>query len=252
VNLEFFSLDVDAQGVAIATYRRPPVNAIGKQTYAELRQLLLHIQQDHEIRAVVLAAPAEARAWCAGADLKEVAVAGSDGRQARYDLINQTLPLLYGLDRPVIGAINVHCLGMGMVWASLCDMRVASEEAMFSLPEIERGMAVPLAAFLNRLNMPSAITREMLFTGRKFTAAEMARCGFLNRIVARDRVLAHAQEIATLVARHRPAAIRATKLIANEAEVGDWLAAYKKGQAHSTRLAGEPAAAEHINAFFRK
>src|SRR5690606_4830674 len=102
------------------------------------------------------------------------------------------------------------------------------------MPEVAHGMAAPIGSFLTRLNMPIAIVREMLFTGRKFTTAELAPFGFFNCITDRHSVLEKATALAEMIASHRPEAVRATKAIANNSEELDWLSAYKLGQTYST------------------
>jgi enoyl-CoA hydratase/carnithine racemase len=169
--------------------------------------------------------------------LKEVGPADSAGRQARYNRINRALPALRNLDRPVIGAINGHAIGMGMVWSSLCDIRVAADDAVFSIPEVAHGMAAPIGGFLMRLNMPAGLIREMLFTGRRFSAKELHAVRYFNYVTPRADVLAKAIEIAEQIAPFRSSAVRATKIVANEAEALSWQDGYEFGQTYSMRLA---------------
>ena len=76
-------------------------------------------------------------------------------RMARYAMINECLPRFYNLNRPVIGALNSHAVGVGLVLAAFCDMRVASRDAFFACPEIDRGVLAGGGSFFTRHNMPS-------------------------------------------------------------------------------------------------
>jgi len=243
-----YSLDV-VEGVARVTFSRPPVNAMARETYVELGELCAAIGEHDGIRVVVLQAAADSKAWCAGADLKQLAAASNEDRASRYEVINPSLARLYNLNKPVIGALNGGCIGMGMVIASLCDIRVAAEDAFFSLPEVERGMAAPVGVFLTRTGLPSTFVRELLFTGSRFAALDMAWTGFFSHVVPRSQVVDKAMSIATTIARHRPAAIAASKAIANQSEFIDWPEKYVMGQQFSVSLAKSPDAHREIHEF---
>ncbi len=105
---------------------------------------------------VVLTVAAGARAWCGGADVRDFLPLDHASRMARYAMINECLPRFYNLNRPVIGALNSHAVGVGLVLAAFCDMRVASRDAFFACPEIDRGVLAGGGSFFTRLNMPRA------------------------------------------------------------------------------------------------
>ncbi|MBV8526265.1 MAG: enoyl-CoA hydratase/isomerase family protein [Acetobacteraceae bacterium] len=252
MDFKYYKVEIDRTGVATVTFDRPPVNAMGVDTYLELGALSDALGADAAARVIVLRAPEANKAWCAGADLKELAASSGEDRGARYQTINEALARFYAIKKPVIGALNGACLGMGMVLAALCDFRVAAEEAVFALPEVERGMAAPIGVFLSRLNMPGGFMRELLYTSGKYTAKEMAWTGFFNHILPRDRVAAKASELALKIATHRPAAIVATKAIVARLEVLDWAAEYKAGQQFSIELHKAPDASQEINSFLSR
>lgn len=244
----FFALDIRT-GVAVATFDRPPVNALSAAAYEELERVIDRIETSDEVRAVVLASPPDARAWIAGADLNDFKSLDYDTRLARYQLVNRCMGRLAGLSRPIIAAINAHAIGAGMTVASLCDIRVASSEAEFAMPEIDRGTTSAGGIHFNRLHLPSGITREMLFTGRRFSAAELTHWGYIDHVVERAAVVPKALEIASLIASKDPEAVRVTKLCCNAVEQLPWADALALTQEHSARLTAGKAAKEGISAF---
>ena len=108
-----FTLESRADGVAVATFSRPPVNAFSIAEYRALGDLIAHVEGDAAIRVLVLAAPDDARAWCGGADLRDFEGITKAARAERYAFINSVLPRFHALDRPTIAAINKAAIGLG-------------------------------------------------------------------------------------------------------------------------------------------
>jgi enoyl-CoA hydratase/carnithine racemase len=248
--IPFFSVDVDEEGVATVLFDRPPVNSVSLEVYEALAELRERIEADDRIRVVILAAPGDARAWCGGADLNEFVGMNPVKRKERYARINELLPNLSGLERPTIAAVNSHAVGIGIVLAALCDIRVGAESATFACREIDYGLVPGQGGLFAALGMPRAIARELLFTGRRFSADEMAAAGFLNAVVAREEVSAKAREIAGLMAAKSRPALEATKRTQIAIEgMADWRQAYLKAQEESAELTRNSDAAEGVNAF---
>jgi enoyl-CoA hydratase/carnithine racemase len=250
--MKFFSLDTDSDGITVITFDRPPVNAISFEVYPEIREVAEKIQSTDETRVAILTAPTHARAWCGGADVNDFLPLDYDSRMARYELINECLPPFYNLDRPVIAAVNMHAVGVGLVLASFCDIRVASEEAFFAAPEIDRGVLAAGGGFFLRLNMPQGFVRELILTGRRFTASEMYERGFFNYVVPRAQVMDKAMELARIIAVKSLPALKANKLTTNATESLPWQEAYKLTNAESARLTITEDAKEGIRAFLQK
>jgi len=244
-----FQLDVGDAGVAVVTFSRPPVNAVSISVYEDLGKLVDLIEQEPRIRVVVLTAPVQARAWCGGADLNDFL--GMDGarRRERYDFINAQVPRFFRLDRPVIAAINAPAIGIGMILAGLCDMRIAAEDARFACPEIDFGLVGGGAGLFGMLKMPEAKIREMLFTGRRFTARELEPSGFFNYVVAREQVMATAMELAHSIAKKSLPAIRARKRASVALEGLTWMEAYLSAQGLSAELVANADSGEGVSAF---
>ena len=244
-----FELTVGDDGVALVVFSRPPVNAVSLSVYEDIGVLVDTIEASANVRVVVLSAPPTARAWCGGADLKDFVGMDTARRKERYAFINDRVPGFFRMERPVIAAINGHAIGIGMILAALCDMRVASSEALFACPEIDYGLVAGGAGLLALLKMPEAKVREMLFTGRKFTAQELEPTGFFNYVVPRQEVLPKALELASLIARKSLPAVRARKLASVALEGRTWMEAYLDAQALSADLVAGEDSGEGVRAF---
>ena len=236
-------------GVALVVFSRPPVNSVSISVYEDIGRLVDVIEADPQVRAVVLTAPDTARAWCGGADLNDFVGMDTDKRKERYRFINTQVPRFYTLDRPVIAAINGAAIGIGMVWAGLCDLRIAAENARFAVPEIDYGLVGGGAGLFSMLKMPEGKVREMLFTGLKYTARELEYTGFFNYVLPRGEVVAKAMELARLIATKSLPAIRARKVASIGLEGKTWMEAYLDAQQLSAELVATKDSAEGVNAF---
>ena len=247
-----FAVSVAPNGVATATFDRPPVNAVSLRVYQDLGRLVDRIEGDADIRVVVLRASAGARAWCGGADLNDFVGIDVAARKARYDFINAQLPRFYRMDRPVVAAIEGAAIGIGMILAALCDLRVAAEDATFACPEIDYGLVAGGAAIFKMVGMPEAMIREMLFTGGRYTAAELAPTGFFNRVVPRADVVSVALGLAERIATKSLPAIRARKIASAQLDGVGWEQAYLDAQALTAQLTAGRDGAEGVAAFLDK
>ena len=244
-----FALDIGADGVTLVTFARPPVNAVSLSVYRDIGKLVDRIEGDDAVRAVVLTAPDDARAWCGGADLNDFVGIDPEGRKQRYAFINAQLPRFYRMDRPVIAAINGAAIGIGMILSALCDMRVAAEDAKFACPEIDYGLVAGGAPIFAMVGMPEAKIREMLFTGARFTARELEPTGFFNYVLPRRQVLPKAMELARQIAAKSLPAIRARKVASANLEGRSWMEAYLDAQLLSGMLTAGEDGAEGVKAF---
>jgi enoyl-CoA hydratase/carnithine racemase len=244
-----FEIDVGDDGVGLVTFSRPPVNAVSLSVYQDIGRLVEAVEANQSIRVVVLTAPDDARAWCGGADLNDFVGMDKAGRRERYRFINEQMPRFYRLDRPIVASINGAAIGIGMILAGLCDMRVAAEDARFACPEIDYGLVGGGSGLFGMLKMPEAKVRELLFTGRKFTALELQPTGFFNYVVPRAQVLAKSLEIARLIARKSLPSIKARKLASAALEGRTWMEAYLDAQVLSAELIARADSKEGVLAF---
>lgn len=244
-----FEVTRTGDGVALVVFSRPPVNAVSLSVYEEIGRLVDALEADAQVRAVVLTAPDSARAWCGGADLNDFVGMDTEKRKERYRFINDQVPRFYTLSRPVIAAINGAAIGIGMVWAGLCDMRIAAEDARFAVPEIDYGLVGGGAGLFAMLKMPEAKVREMLYTGSKYTARELESTGFFNYVLPRVEVVSKAMQLARLIAAKSLPAIRARKIASVGLEGKSWMESYLDAQQLSAALVATKDSAEGVQAF---
>lgn len=251
--LEFLSVETNADGVAVVTFDRPPVNAFSKAVYEDFIGLCDLVEADSGIRCVVLTSPRDARAFGGGADLNEFLDLDYDSRLERYTIVNACFDRMHKLSRPTIAAMNNHAVGVGFVIGTLCDIRLASETAFFSMPEIDRGVLANGGGAFKRLHVPQGWIREMIYTGKRYMAGELRHAGIFNHILPREEVLPKAMEIATMIARKSLPALIANKAAINEGELeADFLKTYKKTQTASATLTAGNDSKEGIRAFLEK
>ena len=201
-----------AGAVAHLTLNRPRrLNAFSVAMRDDLFVLLEAVRDDPDVRAVVLSGAGE-RAFCAGADLSEFGTAPSQvvARAVRWE--RDVWGLFLAIDKPIVAALHGYVIGSGVEMACLCDLRVASDDATFAMPEVALGMA-PAAG--GSQTLPRVVGRgpalEMLLTGRRLTADEAHRAGLVNRVVPRDDLSREAMALAESLAALDPAAVSAAK-----------------------------------------
>jgi enoyl-CoA hydratase/carnithine racemase len=150
------------------------------------------------------------KAFSAGHDLKEKLTIEQD----RTD--PGTAGVYHGLHRirkPVLAAINGHCLAQGAGLALLTDIRIASEEAQFGWPQVKRGIAsVSGPTELARI-LPHNVAFEFLFTGQYYSAQDALRLGLVNKVVPSDKVMETTLDYAERILQNAPLAVRAIKEI---------------------------------------
>lgn len=241
-------LEMHPNGVGVVVFDRPPVNAVSLSVYEDIGAMSDYIAAS-AVRCVVWTAPATARAWCGGADLNDFVDMDPERRHGRYEVINDQLRRFYNLDRPVVAAVTGHAIGVGMILAGLCDMRIAADTAGFACPEIDYGLVGGGAGLFSQLGMPEAKIREMLFTGRRFTAAELAPTGFFNDVVPKADVMTCAMDLAKTIAGKSLPSIRARKSCSNAIGSLSWFDAYLVSQQYSVALAAGRDGGEGVRAF---
>jgi enoyl-CoA hydratase len=197
------------EAVAVVTINRPSVlNAINTPTLDALRQAILDLQRDDNVRVVVLTGAGE-RSFVAGADVHELAVqTPTSGRE--HALAGQhVFDLIENMGKPVIAAINGYALGGGCELAMACTLRIAADTAKIGLPEITLGL-LPGYAGTQRLArlVGKGKAMELVLTGTPVTADEAARIGLVNRVVPAAALMAEVRALAAHLAAQAPIAVR--------------------------------------------
>jgi len=198
--------------------------------------------------SVVLLA-AEGRGFCAGVDIKELARDSkliTKVNKGCYD----SFAAIHDCPVPVIAAAHGFVLGGGIGLVGSCDVILASDDATFGLPEIDRG-ALGAASHLLRM-FPIQKVRKMLYTGEPITAAEAYRLGALEAVVPRAELRATARALATTIAAKSPKALRLAKESLNGIELLDVKKSYRFEQGFTLELYTSPDSQEARSAFVEK
>jgi enoyl-CoA hydratase len=214
---EYQLMTYEKKGAAATiTINRPKVmNALNTQLAAEMRDALADAENDDGIRAIVITGTGD-RAFCAGADIGELAVLG--GIQARdFSLLAQSLTTqIERVRKPVVAKINGICLGGGNEVAMACDFRIASEKAAFGQPEINLGI-IPGMGGTQRLTRLIGRTKamEMNMLGEMIPAAEAYRLGLVNKVVPPAELDKAGDDLVEKLAAKGPVALGMVKLAVN-------------------------------------
>jgi len=227
---DFQTLSVDvADRIGRLTLTQPDkLNPLGTVPLAEIATAAAWFDTTD---AVVVVVTGEGRAFSSGFDLREFAGTGDDGMSARdqADLGRLMAEAMERMQALTIAAIKGPCVGGGVVLAGVCDLRVAADDTIFRIPEVDLG--IPLAwGGIPRLvrEIGPALTRELVLTCRPFDAEEARSVGFVNRVVPRADLETAVDELATSLATKAPSVVRATKRQVNAAledvasTVGAW------------------------------
>lgn len=198
--------------VAYMTLNRPhALNAYSVQMRDDLYEVLGAIKDDDEVRVIIVKGAGD-KAFCAGADLKEFLTAPSAiaARQIRFrrDLWRRFL----SIPQPIIAAVHGYVLGSGMEIAASCDIRIASEDAVFGLPEVKLGI-IPGAGGTQTIPRIIGLSRslEMLLTNRWIPAGEAYQFGLVNKVVPKGEHVKTAEDMAIKIASFDPEAVRRAK-----------------------------------------
>ena len=200
--------------ILIVTLNRPKVyNAVHPPMHNELAKVWDEFSKDQGLWVAILTGSGE-KAFCVGNDLKFTAqkgrsilpASGFSGLTQRFDL-----------EKPIIAAVNGFAMGGGFETALSCDIIIASQNAVFALPEVKVGFFAAasgvqrLSRYIGRL-----AAQEMLFTGRSVKADEALKLGILNKVVPSNELMDCAMNKALEIVSVSPSAIKATKRVLND------------------------------------
>jgi enoyl-CoA hydratase/carnithine racemase len=200
------------EGTAYITLNRPKaLNAYNIKMRDELYEVLGAVRDDPDVEVIILRGAGD-KAFCAGADLTEFLTAPSPviARRARFE--RDVWGRFLSVDKPFIAAMHGYVLGSGIEMALCCDIRLASEDARFGLPEPGLGI-IPAAG--GSQTLPRTIGRaaalEMLMSGRWLTAGEAYKIKLVNHVVSRADLLPEAEKIADRIKSHDSQTVRYAK-----------------------------------------
>jgi len=201
-------------GIATITLARPEtLNVLDTGMLTSLGRALEELEGEGKVRTVLLTG---GKHFSAGADIREMAEKTPGEAEAFSRLGHAVFRRLETLSRPVIAAISGAALGGGCELALACDLRLAGASARFGQPEVSLGLVPGFGGTvrLGRL-VGEGRARELILSGRIIEAAEAAEIGLVSRVVPDGELMERAEELAILIARKSPAALRTAKEILN-------------------------------------
>lgn len=206
-----------ADHIARITLHRPEAdNAVNQQLAWELADICRRINQDDDVYVVVITGAGD-RAFCSGGSPRELIAEGTAGSSPSRLAAPVPASAVAGIDRPVIASINGDALGQGLELALSCDIRLASSQAHFGLPEVASGI-IPMGGGTQRL--PRIIGRgkalELILTARTIDAEEALAVGLVSQVVAPENLAAATEALAAGIAAKAPVTLRYIKEAVNK------------------------------------
>ena len=247
---QLVTYEVDGHIVTITINRPEARNALNPETLTALKNALADARDDDNARVVVLTGAGD-KAFSAGGDLQGFLQSGDDNVD-RHGHFVELFEIMRSVGKPIVGAINGHCLAGGFGVALACDLLVTSDRATFGTPEINVGLWPHMIMAVIFRNIDRKRGMQLLMTGERIDAATAERWNLVNWVTPQEQVMDKAREIAGQLAAKSPTAMRMGREAFYEVqdmEYGDALAHLK------TKLAATLAtedAREGISAFFEK
>ncbi len=232
--------------------REEKLNALNRQTLAELHKTLSEALTNNAIRGIIITGAGE-KAFVAGADIAEFAdFDAAQGRLLAQQGQSQVFDLIHNAGKPVIAAINGYALGGGLELALACHLRIAATHAKLGLPEVSLGL-IPGYGGTQRLTQLTGRGRalEMILTGNMVSAQEAFAYGIVNHVVEPTDLLQKAEDILHRIASRSPnavsAAIKAVNASLSASEIG-----FQAEIAAFASCFGTPDFKEGVTAFLEK
>lgn len=220
----------DGHVLVLRIHRPEARNAINVEVAMALGDALDAADRDPDIRVIIITGAGD-KAFCAGADLKSVAarkpVIPQDERRKAWGFAGV---VNHPISKPLIAAVNGFAMGGGTEMVLACDLAVASDTAIFGLPEVKRGLlAAAGGAFRLVQQVPHKFAMEILLTGDPVSAEQALNLGLVNAVVSADALMDRAMDLARRVAINAPLSVQASKRVArrlregrSEADEADW------------------------------
>lgn len=201
--------------IAVLTMNRPKaLNALNDQTLEELDRVFACLEMETEVLGVIITG--EGKAFVAGADISQMSGYGSEEGRNYANRAQTLFNRIETLEKPVIAAVNGYALGGGCELSMCCDIRIASEKAVFGQPEANLGV-IPCFGGTQRLPrlVGTGIAKELIYTGRQVKAEEAKSIGLVNKVVPHETLLDEAKAMMTAITAKAPMAVRYSKVAVN-------------------------------------
>ncbi len=193
-------------------------NALSVDMWEAVPVLLAQAETDERVRLVVFSGAGE-KAFVSGADISQFEdMRAAREAVARYELMaEQALMGIYNFSKPTLACIRGYCIGGGVNVAMSCDIRIASSDAVFSIPAARLGLGYRYSAMKNLVDLVGpGVAKDLFFTARRISAVEAKEVGLISRACAPDQLLALLAEYTQALAANAPLTVRAGKAIVAE------------------------------------
>lgn len=222
MNSQYFKIIIARKIAQVILNRPDKANALHMDAWNEMQSIFETLSKTDEVRVIILAG--EGKHFCAGIDLEllmsigkvqETTCTGKQSEKLRTTILTlqQTVTAIEKCAKPVLAAIHSGCIGGGLDIATACDMRFCTQDAYFTMKEIDLGMVADLGT-LQRLPkiISSGMAAEMAYTGRKVFGPEAKSIGLVNQFYdSKQTMMDGVMEIASTIASKSPISIRGTK-----------------------------------------
>lgn len=213
--LENVKLELEDHILVVTMNRPKALNALNNQTLDELQEVTKMIVEDDDVYGVIITG--EGRGFVAGADIVQMKPYKSEEGRTYAGYAQDTFNKIEALDKPVIAAVNGFALGGGCELALSCDIRIASEKAVFGQPEVTLGI-MPCFGGTQRLPrlIGAGLAKEMIYTGRQVKAEEAKQFGLVNKVVAAKELIDIAKAMMKDILKVSPIGIKYAKIAINK------------------------------------
>lgn len=190
------------------------LNALSNQTLEELSEAIDILKNNKEVGGIIITGVG--KAFVAGADISQMKDYGAEEGRNYAELAQSIFNKIENLEKPVIAAVNGYALGGGCELAMSCDIRLASEKAIFGQPEVNLGV-IPCFGGTQRLSrlVGTGVAKELIFTGRFVDAKEAYEIRLVNKVVCAENLLEEAENMMKLILEKAPLAIKYSKVAIN-------------------------------------
>jgi enoyl-CoA hydratase len=240
-----------ADHIAVVTMDAPPVNAQSREFVEEFISVFDELNETPTVRCIVLTGAG--KVFSAGADIKSRGKVGQGAPGDTYRHLRRTREIGFCMiesNKAIIAAVNGPALGAGMGLAVCSDIIVASDNAVFGLPEIDIGLMGGVRHTMRIF--PHTLARRMVLTGYRVPAEELYRRGIIEACVPRDQLMDAAMKIAREIASKSPAALKLAKRAINTVETMSLKDGYRFEQNLTVEMTQHDDSKEAMRAFLEK
>lgn len=214
--MEFVRVETEGHVALVTIDRQKALNALNTQVLGELKETFTSLDLD-TVRCVVLTGAGE-KSFVAGADIAEMKDKTEEEGVQFGTEGNELMRMIETLQVPVIAAVNGFALGGGNELAMSCDIRLASENALFGQPEVGLGITAGFGGTQRLARVIGSLSKakEILYTARNIDAQEAYRIGLVSNVYPQEELMPAAKKLAATIAKNAPIAVKNTKIAVND------------------------------------